>query len=96
MRSQESEEFGQTGSVGMIFNDTQFDAKDFVRLRTLGGSREQEDLLGRVFLPEFLDIVDGIDLLDHIKSLSDQFLLDDLQEFVLLESFTRDIQWKII
>ena len=43
MRSQESEEFGQTGSVGMIFNDTQFDAKDFVRLRTLGGSREQKN-----------------------------------------------------
>ena len=70
--------------------------KILLEIDPLGGNREQKHLLGRVFLPEFLDIVDGIDLLDHIKSLSDQFLFDDLQEFVLLESFTRDIQWEII
>ena len=70
--------------------------KILLEIDPLGGNREQKHSLGRVFLPEFLDIVDGINLFDHIKSLSDQFLLDDLQEFVLLESFTRDIQWEII
>ena len=30
MRSQESKKFGQTGSVRVIFNDTQFDAENIV------------------------------------------------------------------
>lgn len=40
-------------------------------------------LLRGVLLPELLVVVRA-DLLDHVQRLSDQLLLDDLQELVLL------------
>ena len=46
--------------------------------------------------PESFGVLIDIDFLDHIESLSDQLLLDDLEELVLLEGFTGYIQWKII
>ena len=54
------------------------------------------NLLGREFLPELLHVVGLVDFLDHVQSLSDQFLLDDLQQFVLLQLFTGHVQWKIV
>ena len=48
------------------------------------------------FLPEFLHVFILGDLFDHVQSLTDQFLLDHLQEFMLLKRFTTHIQWKII
>lgn len=47
-------------------------------------------------LPEGFCVLIDVDLLDHIKSLSDELLLDDLEELVLLEGFTGDVQWEII
>ena len=51
--------------------------------------------VGGVFLPE-LSVLVIRDLLDHIQSLTNKFLLDNLEQFVLLKGLSRDIQWKII
>lgn len=48
-------------------------------------------LLCGVLLPELLVVVLA-DFLDHVQCLSDQLLLDDLQEFVLLQGLTGNIQ----
>ena len=41
-------------------------------------------LLGRVFIPEII-IRFFVNLFYHIQTFSNQFLLDELQQFVLLE-----------
>lgn len=48
-------------------------------------------LLCGVLLPELLVVVLA-NFLDHVQCLSDQLLLDDLQEFVLLQGLTGNIQ----
>lgn len=52
-------------------------------------------LLCGVLLPELLVVVLA-DFLDHVQCLSDQLLLDDLQEFVLLQGLTGNIQREIV
>ena len=53
------------------------------------------DLLCAVFLPE-LFVVFLADFLDHVEGLADKFLLDDLEQLVLLEGLAGDVQGKII
>ena len=53
------------------------------------------NLLCRIFLPEPV-VVFIANFLDHIQGLPDQLLLDDLEQLVLLESFTRHVQWQVV
>jgi len=52
-------------------------------------------LLCAVLFPEVLEIFIA-DLLYHVERFAHEFLLDDLQQFVLLQRFTRHVQWQII
>lgn len=58
-------------------------------------NKPDECLLCGVLLPELLVVVLA-DFLDHVQCLSDQLLLDDLQEFVLLQGLTGNIQREIV
>ena len=51
--------------------------------------------VGAILFPE-LDVVFIADLLDHVESFTDELLLDDLEELVLLEGFTGNVEGKII
>ena len=53
------------------------------------------NLLCAVLLPE-VSVLFLVDLLDHVEGLTDELLLDDLEELVLLESLTRHVKWEII
>ena len=48
-----------------------------------------------VLLPEVLVLLFG-DLLDHVERLTHQLLLDDLEQFVLLEGLTRYVQGQVV
>ena len=55
----------------------------------------QLSLLCRVFGPEFV-LVFFAEFLDHVQCFADQLFANDFDEFVLLESFARHVQWQII
>lgn len=61
-------------------------------MKILGGLG---DLLCAVLLPEVVIVLLG-DFLDHVQGLTHQLLLDHLQQFVLLQRFTRHVQGQII
>ena len=62
----------------------------------VGGVLDDPQLhAGAVLLPELL-VVLLVHLLEHVQRLPHQLLLNDLQQFVLLEHLTRDVQWKVI
>ena len=52
-------------------------------------------LLGAVFFPKVLELI-ITDFLYHVECLADEFLLDYLQQLVLLKCFTRYVQRQII
>ena len=61
----------------------------------LASLRRRRNSLGAILLPE-VGIVLFADLLDHVKRLADQLLLDDLEQLVLLQRLTRHIQREVI
>lgn len=84
----ESGEFGSI--VGAL------ETEKFGQSVSVGGIFHDSQLdVGGELLPKVI-ISLLIHLLQHVQNLSDQLLLDDLEEFVLLEVFTGDVQRKII
>ncbi len=50
---------------------------------------------GAILLPELLVLL-GINFLEHLKSLADKLLLDDLQQLVLLEGLAGHVQRQVV
>jgi len=53
-------------------------------------------VLGALFVELFVVLLVLSDLSEHLKALLDDVLLDDLQDSVLLESFSRNVKRKIV
>jgi len=56
---------------------------------------DHRTLLCAVFFPKVLELF-VTDFLDHVESFAYELLLDDFQQFVLLQCFTRHIQRQVI
>jgi hypothetical protein len=53
-------------------------------------------VLGELFIELFVVLLVFSDLSEHFKALLDDVLLDDLQDSVLLESFSGNVKWEIV
>jgi len=56
----------------------------------------QLQVLGELLLELGLVLLVLGDLPEHLQAALDDVLLDDLQHFVLLQHFSRDIQWQVV
>mmetsp|Transcript_11361 Transcript_11361/g.13447 ORF Transcript_11361/g.13447 Transcript_11361/m.13447 type:complete len:635 (+) Transcript_11361:368-2272(+) len=101
----ETEKLGKTGPVGGILDDTHLDSAAILLPELAVESILDSDHLGFFlsFLVLFVTLLLKLGLLlllivsklaDHIKSLTNQLLLDCLEGSVLLKHLTRDVQRK--
>ena len=74
------------------------ESKEIGDLLSVGGVLVDTEfqVLGELFVELFVVLLVLSDLSEHLKALFDDVLLDDLQDSVLLESFSRNVKREIV